>query len=116
MDTIFIQALKTYTIIGIFDWEREKPQLLCFDIEMATDTCPAAQSDSIEQALDYNKVSKRVIQYVESTQFQLIETLAEKVANLILVEFSVARVKITLTKPGAVERANTVGVMIERCL
>ena len=114
MDTVFIQELKVDTVIGIFDWERKCLQTVCIDIEMAKDIKKAAASDSIEYALDYNAVSKRIIQWVENSQCQLIETLAEQVAEIILKEFSVPWIKLKLSKPGAVRDAVAVGVIIER--
>jgi len=114
VDIIFLRGLAIETIIGIYDWERETLQTVVLDLEMAWDIAPAAHSDSIEDALDYKAVSKRVIGFVETSRFFLVETLAEKVARLILDEFSVPWVRLTLNKKGAIRGASDVGVLIER--
>jgi dihydroneopterin aldolase len=114
MDIIFLNNLRIDTIIGIFDWERKVKQTLFFDIEMATDIRKAAASDDIAHALDYKSISKAVIQFVEQSDYQLVETLAEKVAELIMQNFNVAWVRIRLNKKGAIRQATDVGVIIER--
>ena len=114
MDTVFIHELRVETVVGIYDWERRIRQTVSLDLEMATDIRAAANSDRIEDTLDYKAVAKRVAQFVAAQQFQLVETLAEKIAVLILDEFKVAQVKVTLHKPGAVSGSRSVGVSIER--
>ena len=114
MDTIFIRELRVETVVGVYDWERRIRQLVSFDLDMGADIRRAAGSDRIEDTLDYKTVAKRVAQYVSEQQFQLVETLAEKVAALILEEFTVKWVKVTLHKPGAVSGSKSVGVMVER--
>ena len=114
MDKIFIHALKTETIIGIYDWERQVRQTVLVDIEIGADIRKAALTDSIEDTLNYKRVAKRVLAFVEASQFHLVETLAEHVAMLILEEFGVGWVRITLSKPGAVRSSRDVGVALER--
>jgi dihydroneopterin aldolase len=114
MDTVFIEALEVEALIGIYDWERRIRQPLLFDIEMAFDNRVPAASDDIADTLDYKAVSKWVIEYVSQSDFGLVETLAERVAEIILDEFGVARVRLKLGKPGAVRGARAVGVIIER--
>ena len=114
MDIIFLRNLRIETIIGIFDWEREIRQAVFIDLEMATDIRRAAQTDAIEDTLDYKAISKAVIAYVEDSEFQLIETLAERVAALIMQEFDVPWLRLTLNKKGAIRDADDVGVIIER--
>jgi len=114
MDKIFIHALKTETIIGIYDWERQVRQTVLVDIEISADIRKAALTDSIEDTLNYKRVAKRVLAFVEASQFHLVETLAEHVAMLILEEFGVGWVRITLSKPGAVRSSRDVGVALER--
>ena len=114
MDIVFIRDLKIQTVIGVFEWERSIKQTVAFDLEMAADNTKAAATDQIEDALDYKSISDRVIEYVESNHFQLVETLAEKVAALIREEFSVPWVRLRLSKPGAIKPAKDVGVLIER--
>lgn len=114
MDIVFVEDLKIDTTIGIYDWERRIKQTLSFDLEMATDIRRSAETDAIEDTLNYKAVSKRVIAFVEASEYQLVETLAEKVAAMILDEFDVPWLRLTLHKPGAVRGARSVGVRIER--
>jgi dihydroneopterin aldolase len=114
MDIIYLNDLKIDTVIGVFDWERKIKQTIRFDLEMASDIRKAAASDNIEDTLDYKAVAKRIIAFVEESQYQLVETLAEKVAEIIINEFNVPWVRIRLNKKGAVRYANDVGIIIER--
>lgn len=114
MDIIFLSELRIDTVIGIFDWERRIKQTVIFDVEMATDIKKAAATDSIDDTLDYKAVAKRIIQFVEDSEFQLVETLAEKVAQMILSEFKVPWVRLKLNKTGAIRGARDVGILIER--
>ena len=114
MDIIYLNDLKIETVIGIFEWERRVKQTVSIDLEMATDVARASASDSIEDALDYKAVAKALIQYVEQSSFQLVETLAERVAELILNEFNVPWVRLRINKKGAIRGARDVGVIIER--
>jgi dihydroneopterin aldolase len=113
-DKIFIHALKTETIVGIFDWERQVKQTVLLDIEVSADIRKAAFTDSIDDTLNYKRVAKRVLGFIEESSFHLVETLAEHVAMLILEEFGVSWVSITLSKPGAIRSSRDVGVMLER--
>ena len=114
MDKIFIHALKAEAIIGIYDWERQVRQTVLVDLEIGADIRKAALTDSIEDTLNYKRVAKRVLAFVEASEFQLVETLAEHLAMLILEEFGVAFVRIVLSKPGAVRNSRDVGVEVER--
>ena len=114
MDKVFIEGLEIEALIGIYDWERRIRQPLVFDIEMAFDNRVPAATDAIDDTLNYKAVSKRVMQYVGESGFGLVETLAEKVAAIILDEFGVRHVRLRLSKPGAVRGARAVGVIIER--
>jgi dihydroneopterin aldolase len=114
VDRIFISDLRIDTIIGIYDWERQVRQTIRIDLEMAHDIRRAAETDDIQYALNYKAVAKRLIAFVEASQFLLIETLAEDVARLIMTEFSVPWLRLTLHKPGALRGASSVGVIIER--
>jgi dihydroneopterin aldolase len=116
MDRVFIENLTVETVIGIYDWEREIRQAISLDLEMEYDIRKAAASDAIEDALDYKTVSKRLIHFIEGSEFQLVEALAEKCASIVLEEFPVARLKLKLSKPGAVRGSSAVGVIIERGL
>ena len=114
MDHVFIEGLEIEALIGIYDWERRIRQPLVFDIEMAFDNRVPAASDAIGDTLNYKAISKRVVEYVAASDFGLVETLAERVAAIVLEEFGVQRVRLKLSKPGAVRGARAVGVMIER--
>lgn len=114
MDKIFIHALKTEAIVGIFDWERQVKQTVLIDIELSADIRKAALSDSIDDTLNYKGVAKRVLTFVEASSFHLVEALAEHVAMLILEEYRVPWVRISLSKPGALRNSRDVGVILER--
>lgn len=114
MDVIFIRDLRVDTVIGIYDWEREIRQTVALDLEMDYDIRPAAAQDDYSKTLDYKAVCKRVIHFVESAEFYLVETLAERIAGLILDEFGVTRVTLRLDKLGALRGAEGVGVKITR--
>ena len=114
MDIVFIRDLKIETVIGIYDWERKIKQQISLDVDMATDIKKAASSDNIEDTLNYKEVAKRLINFVETSEFELVEALAEQICNIILNEFDVPWVRLTLNKPGAVSGSRSVGVRIER--
>lgn len=114
MDTIFLNDLRVETVIGIYDWERRIRQTVSINLEIAADIRRAAASDAIEDTLNYKAVAKRLIEFVEGSSFQLVETLAERIAGIVVTEFDVPRVKVTLNKPGAIRGARDVGVCIER--
>lgn len=114
MDIVFIEQLCAITTIGAYDWEQTIKQKLIFDIEIAWDNRQAASSDDVDDCLNYADISERVISYVESRRFALVERVAEEVAGLILTQFHSPWVRIKVSKPGAVARAASVGVVIER--
>ena len=114
MDKVFIEDLRIQTVIGIFDWEREITQTVSLDLEMGFDIRQAAKSDAIADTLDYKAVSIRLIGFVENSEFQLVEALAEHCARIVLSEFPVSWLRLRLSKPGAVRGSSAVGVIIER--
>jgi dihydroneopterin aldolase len=114
MDKIFLSALNVECIVGIWEWERRVKQTVIIDLEMAADIRRAAASDAIEDTIDYKKVSKRVQSFVGESQFQLVETLTERIAQTIVAEFGVTWVKVRLNKQGAIRGARDVGIEIER--
>lgn len=114
MDIIFLRGLQIETTIGIYDWERIIKQVVILDLEMGTDIRTAAASDDIADTLDYKALSKRVVEFVEHSEFLLVETLAEKVAELVLREFGVPWLRLSLNKKGAIRGATDVGIIIER--
>jgi dihydroneopterin aldolase len=114
MDKIFLDELKIDTIIGIWDWERKIRQTVIIDLEMGADIAKAAATDSVEDTLNYKSVAKRVQQFVGDSSFQLVETLAERIAGIIRDEFDVAWVRVRVHKPGAIRGSKDVGIEIER--
>ena len=114
MDIIFLHDLRVETVIGIWEWERKIRQTIAIDLDMAADIRKAAASDEVDDTLNYKGVSKRVQQFVGDSSFQLVETLAENIAAIILDEFDVAWVRVKVSKPGAIRGARDVGVLIER--
>lgn len=114
MDIIYLKDLRIDTVIGIYDWERRTRQTVILDIEMAADISTAAASDNIEDTLNYKAVAKRLIGFVESSEFQLVETLAERIADIVLEEFNVPWLRLSVNKQGAVRGVRDVGVIIER--
>jgi dihydroneopterin aldolase len=114
VDIVFINDLRIETIIGIYDWERKVKQTISLDLEMGTDIRKSAETDAIEDTLNYKAVAKRLIAFVGESEYQLVETLAEKITEIVLTEFNVPRVKLTVRKPGAVRGSRDVGVVIER--
>ena len=113
-DTIFLHGLKVETIIGIEDWERRIHQTVSIDLEMGADIRRAAETDNIDNTLNYKAVAKRVQKFVAESEFQLVETMAEKIADLVLQEFEVPWIQVRISKPGAIRGANDVGVLIHR--
>lgn len=114
MDIVFINDLRIETIIGIYDWERKVRQTISLDLEMGADIRRAAASDAIDDTLNYKAVAKRLIAFVGESEYLLVETLAEKIAGIVLSEFAVPWLKLTVHKPGAVRGSRDVGVIIER--
>jgi dihydroneopterin aldolase len=113
-DMIFLRDLRVDTVVGIWDWERKIRQTVSIDLEMACDIRRAAATDDIDDTLNYKAVAKRVQQFVGDSSFRLVETMAEKVAALILDEFAVPWVQVRINKPGAIRGARDVGVVIHR--
>ncbi len=114
LDIVFIEDLRIDTIIGIYDWEREVKQTVALDIDMAADNTKPALSESIDDALNYKAVAKRLISFTEESRFQLVETLAESLTEIIMNEFEVPWCRLKLRKLGAVTGSRSVGVIIER--
>jgi dihydroneopterin aldolase len=114
MDIIYLNDLCIDTVIGVYDWERRVKQRVIIDLEMATDIRKAAASDSLDDTLNYKAVAKRLIDFISQSEFQLVETLAERITEIVLNEFNVPWVKLRLNKQGAVRGARDVGIIIER--
>jgi len=113
-DIVFIRGLRADCVIGIYDFEREILQDVVLDIEMEANLLSASATDDIEQAIDYKAVSDRIIAFIKKSEFQLIETLAERICEIILDEFDVDSVKLTLDKGKILDDVQSVGVIINR--
>ncbi len=113
-DIIFLRGLEVECLIGFIDWERRIRQKVVIDFEMPVDCRRAAASDAVEDTLDYKRVAKRIIAFVGASEFQLVETLAHRTALLILEEFAIEWIRISINKPGAIRGSRDVGVSIER--
>ena len=113
-DIVFIHGLQCECIIGVWDWEKKITQTLVLDIDLATDITKAAASDDLKDALDYKKISVRIMEFAKDNSFELIESLIERLAEIILSEFEVSWVRIKLDKGGVVKKVNHVGIVIER--
>ena len=114
MDKVYIHGLKVNTIIGIFDWERTQQQTVVIDLEMATNISDSAASEDIDLTVSYKDVADRLEDFIAHSEFLLVETMAEAIAEIILNEFPVPWLSLKLGKPGAIAAADDVGVMIER--
>lgn len=114
MDIIYLRDIRIPCTIGVWEWERRIKQTVAIDLEMATDARATARTDRLEDALDYKAVAKRLTDYVSKSEFQLVETLAENIAQTILTEFKVPWVRVRINKKGAIRGASEVGVVIER--
>jgi dihydroneopterin aldolase len=114
VDLIYLHDLKVDTVIGIWDWERRTTQRITIDLDIAVDIGRAAATDAIQDTLDYKSVAKRVTTFVGESRFQLVETLTEKIAELLLAEFPTPWVRVRVNKKGAIRGASDVGVVIER--
>ena len=114
MDKIFLNELKVDTVIGIWEWERRIRQTVVIDLEMSADIAKAAATDDVADTLNYKSVAKRIQSFVAESSFQLVETLAERIASIVRDEFDVAWVKVRVNKPGAIRGSKDVGILIER--
>jgi dihydroneopterin aldolase len=113
-DRIFLHGLAVECVIGFIEWERRVKQTIVVDVEMPVDCARAAASDDVVDTLDYKKVAKRLIAFVEASEFKLVETLAHRAAILVLQEFGVEWVRLSVNKPGAIRHSKDVGVAVLR--
>jgi dihydroneopterin aldolase len=113
-DTVFLRGLEVDCVIGVFDWEREQKQKVVVDLDLETDIRPAARDDDLAKAVDWKEVTKAILAFVGDSRFRLVESLAERVAELVVTRFDVPRVRVRVEKPGAVRYSSTVGVDIVR--
>ncbi|HUN72858.1 MAG TPA: dihydroneopterin aldolase [Steroidobacteraceae bacterium] len=113
-DRIFLRGLTAECIIGFIDWERRVKQTVVVDLELPVDCRRASVSDDVADTVDYKRVAKRVLAYIEASEFKLVETLAHRLALLLLEEFGLEWVRLSVNKPGAIRNSRDVGVVIER--
>ncbi|HXL72014.1 MAG TPA: 2-amino-4-hydroxy-6-hydroxymethyldihydropteridine diphosphokinase [bacterium] len=113
-DYIVLTGLKISCIIGIFDWERKQKQAVLIDLKIPCDAHKASQKDNISDAMDYKKIAKTTIAFVEKSDFQLVETLGEKLAELLLKTFRLTEIELSVSKPAAIRGSQNVGVKIHR--
>ena len=113
-DRIFLRGLTAECVIGFIDWERRVKQTVVVDLELPVDCARAAASDAVADTVDYKRVAKRVLAYIEASEFKLVETLAQRLAMVLLEEFALDWVRVSLNKPGAIRSSRDVGVVIER--
>lgn len=114
MDKVIIKDLLARGIIGVHDWERNRPQNIMINITMFTDTRRAAQTDSLDDCINYSTMSKKVLAHAESVNRLTVEALANDLARICLEEQGVQKVIVRVEKPGAVRFSESVGVEIER--
>jgi dihydroneopterin aldolase len=113
-DVIFLRGLECPCTIGFIEWERHVPQTVSIDLEFPVDCVRAARQDAVADTVDYKRVAKRTLGWVGETKFRLVESLAQQLALLLLTEFGMEWIRISITKPGAIRHARDVGVRIER--
>jgi dihydroneopterin aldolase len=113
-DRVFLRGLTAECVIGFIDWERRVKQTVVVDLELPVDCRQAAVTDDVRDTVDYKKVSKRVLAFIEASEFKLVETLAQRLAMLILEEFAIEWIRLSINKPGAIRNSRDVGVTIER--
>ena len=114
MDTVFIHDLPVDTIIGVYEEERRQKQTLLVSLEMACNSRPAAATDDLSEALDYHAISRRVESRVSESRVQLLESLANQLADTLMREFSIPWLQLTINKPAALPAASATGLKIER--
>jgi len=114
MDIVYVRGLEVKTVIGVYDWEREIKQPVSVDLDMACDISKAADTDDHKYVLDYKIVCVRVTEFIEKSDLQLLEAMAEAIAALVRKEFLVPWVRVRVGKPAAITGAKEVGVLIER--
>jgi len=114
VDQVYIEGLEVMTLIGVYDFERDEKQLLILDLHMDYDCADACKSDQLENALDYDGLSKLVRSWSVEQKFQLIETYGQQLCDLLNHEFGIKRTRLKINKPAAVQGCTAVGIVIER--
>ena len=113
-DRIYVEDLSVKGTIGIFDWEKKIKQEISLSYEIDHDNLSASKEDKIEATTDYKTITKKIIAFIEENKFELVETFAEKIAEMVITDFDVNWIKLRVSKPGALRFSQDVGVIIER--
>ena len=113
-DKIYVEDLRVKATIGIFDWEKKIKQDVSISYEIPHDNVKAAKADAIEATTDYKSITKSIISFVENNKFELVETFAEKIAEMVIKDFNIDEIRLRVSKPGALRFSKDVGVIIER--
>ena len=113
-DKIYVEDLRVKATIGIFDWEKKIKQEVSISYEIPHDNKKAAATDAIEATNDYKSITKAIIAFVENNKFELVETFAERIAEMVIKDFNIAEIRLRVSKPGALRYSKDVGVIIER--
>ena len=114
MDIIFLRELKIETLIGVYEWEKRVPQTLQLDLEIARPSSRACQTDDIKDALNYADIVRYIQSVLASRHFNLLEALAEHIAEILLNDFKAPWVKVSVAKLNAIRGSKMVGISIER--
>lgn len=114
MDTVFIKGLELYTLIGVYDFERDAKQRIFVDVEMSTNLRAAATSDNVSDTLDYGAIAQRLADIADTASYQLLEALAGEMITMILEEFAAESVTLTMHKPDILDNVDTVGIVLKR--
>ena len=113
-DKIYVEYLRVKGTIGIFDWEKKIKQEISLSYEIDHDNLSASKEDKIDATTDYKTITKKIISFIEENKFELVETFAEKIAEMVIKDFDVNWIKLRVSKPGALRFSKDVGVIIER--
>jgi 7,8-dihydroneopterin aldolase/epimerase/oxygenase len=113
-DVIFLRGLEVECVIGFIEWERRVKQTVVLDLELPVDCARAAVRDEVDDTVDYKTIAKRVVTFVSASEFKLVETMAERLAQVLLAEFPLPWIRLSINKPGAIRGSRDVGVRIER--
>lgn len=115
MDAIIIEGLKVDTVIGCFNWERQIIQPLMLDLTIYNDLNQAAQSDELDDTLNYAQICELAAQVIQQAKPKLIEHAAQLVLEKLFLVFpSIESIIITIRKPAIIAQANAVGIRLER--
>ena len=114
MDILFLRDFRLQLIIGIYEWERKIPQPVRLDLEIGLPNHKAGETDDVADTINYGEVAASIVERFSSQPFELVETVAEKIARLVLDEFGAPWVKVSVTKFAIVRGIKELGIVIER--